>query len=100
MLSRFSCVSIITQNCSGTKVCFVQTFVPKSLFSAVRIGGEFLIFYNKSKNPPLILLSITIRITRNVRVQQLVKVKYNMQSLLCAVSISSLHTNQFAAIAA
>ena len=41
MLSRFSCVSIITQNCSGTKVCFVQTFVPKSLFSAVRIGGNF-----------------------------------------------------------
>ena len=41
MLSRLFRVFIIAQNRSGTKVCFVQTFVPKSLFSAVSIGGNF-----------------------------------------------------------
>ena len=64
------------------------------------VGGNFLFIIEKQKIPPFIILSITIRITRNPHVQQLVKTKYNMQSPLCAVSISSLHTSQLAAIAA
>ena len=68
MLSRFFCGSIIAQNCSGTKVCFVQTFVPKSLFQQSVLGG-ISNFYNKlKKSPPLIILSITIRIACNMRV--------------------------------
>lgn len=64
------------------------------------VGGIFFLYIKKQKIPPLIILSITIRIACNMRVWHHAKNKHDIQSSLCVAALSLLHTNQLAAIAA